>query len=141
MSDRSVRPTQEEFSLRAYEIYVSRGRQNGGDIDDWLTAEQELRERQPSTSETKRPALIVTGAVLGRTVLLTEQNPQYAGRENVVRENAAPENVRENPTRDSAIRKNAARESPARENTSREAAERESQTHFKLPRRFSGSNP
>src|ERR1700693_1118200 len=117
MSDRSVRPTQEEFSLRAYEIYVSHGRQNGGDLDDGLTAEQELREQQPSTSETKRPALIVTGAVLGRTVLLTEQTPQYAGREHVVRE------------------------SPARENTSREAAERESETHFKLPRRFSGSNP
>jgi Protein of unknown function (DUF2934) len=140
MSDRSMRPTQEEISLRAYEIYVSRGRQNGGDIDDWLTAEQELRGQQSGASQTKRPALIVTGAVLERTVLLTEQNSQYAARENVVRENAAPENVRENSTQDNAIRENVVRESRARENSSREGAERESETHFKLPRYFSGPN-
>jgi hypothetical protein len=134
-----MRPTQEEISLRAYEIYVSRGRQNGGDIDDWLTAEQELRGQQSGASQTKRPALIVTGAVLGRTVLLTEQNPRYAARENVARENAAPENVRENATQDNVIPENVVQENPARENTSREAAERESETHFKLPRYFSGS--
>ncbi len=136
MSDRSVRPTQEEIERRAYEIYVSRGRQDGGDIDDWLTAEQELRAQQSSTSQTKRPAPILTGAVMERTALLTEQNPQYAARENVMRQNAAPKNVREN-----AIPENTGRESSAQENTAGETAERGSETHFKLPRYFSGSTP
>jgi hypothetical protein len=137
MSDRSVRPTQEEIERRAYEIYVSRGRQNGGDLGDWLTAEQELRGQQSGTSQTKRPVPILTGAVMERTALLTEQNPQDAARENVMRQSAASANA----TRDNAMRENAVRESPARENTARETAERESETHFKLPRYFSGSNP
>jgi len=137
MSDRSVRPTQEEIERRAYEIYISRGRQNGGDLGDWLTAEQELRGQQSGTSQTKMPVPILTGAVMERTALLTEQNPQDAARENVMRQSAASANA----TRDNAMRENALRESPARENTARETAERGSETHFKLPRYFSGSNP
>jgi hypothetical protein len=58
MSDRSVRPTQEEISLRAYEIYVSRGRQNGGDIDDWLrtsrTTTQDLRNQEAGANRHRR---------------------------------------------------------------------------------------
>jgi Protein of unknown function (DUF2934) len=37
-------PTQEEIELRAYEIYVKRGGENGRELDDWLTAEKELTE-------------------------------------------------------------------------------------------------
>ena len=33
-------------SQRAYERYVERGREDGQDLDDWLTAERELRERR-----------------------------------------------------------------------------------------------
>jgi hypothetical protein len=33
-------------SQRAYERYVERGREDGQDVDDWLTAERELRERR-----------------------------------------------------------------------------------------------
>jgi Protein of unknown function (DUF2934) len=105
MSERNMRPSREEIARRAYEIYVSRGRKNGGDIDDWLTAEQELRGQQSSSSQTKKPALIVTGTV-------TEQTPQPEVRENA-----------------------------ARENTVRENAVRENETHFKLPRHFSATNP
>ena len=31
---------------RAYELYLARGRQDGRDLEDWLTAERELRERR-----------------------------------------------------------------------------------------------
>jgi hypothetical protein len=37
-------PTTEEIAIRAYEIYQSRGATDGGDIGDWLQAEQELTE-------------------------------------------------------------------------------------------------
>jgi hypothetical protein len=35
-------PTAEEIQLRAYEMYVERGRIHGFDTDDWLQAEREL---------------------------------------------------------------------------------------------------
>ena len=41
----STGPTAEEIQLRAYEIYVSRGRIDGQDLDDWFQAEKELREK------------------------------------------------------------------------------------------------
>lgn len=45
---RAGRPTQIEalISLRAYELYIARGRQPGRALDDWLRAEMEvLRQR------------------------------------------------------------------------------------------------
>jgi hypothetical protein len=35
-------PCLEEIRIRAYEIYIERGRQPGHDLNDWLQAEQEL---------------------------------------------------------------------------------------------------
>jgi len=35
----------EEIRRRAYEIYLERGGQSGGEIDDWLQAERELEGR------------------------------------------------------------------------------------------------
>jgi hypothetical protein len=32
----------EEIQCRAYEIYLERGQQAGGELDDWLQAEREL---------------------------------------------------------------------------------------------------
>jgi DUF2934 family protein len=32
----------EQFRLRAYEIYLERGEQPGRELDDWLQAEREL---------------------------------------------------------------------------------------------------
>jgi hypothetical protein len=32
----------EEISLRAYELYVERGREDGHDLEDWLQAELEV---------------------------------------------------------------------------------------------------
>jgi len=36
-------PIEEEIALRAYEIYLERGKTDGNDLDDWLQAESELR--------------------------------------------------------------------------------------------------
>lgn len=35
-------PTHDEIARRAYELYVERGGEHGGDVDDWLRAEREL---------------------------------------------------------------------------------------------------
>ena len=39
----SDHPTDQEVARLAYEFYSQRGRQHGGDIDDWLRAERVLR--------------------------------------------------------------------------------------------------
>ena len=36
------RPSREEIAQLAYHFYETRGRRDGQDLDDWLTAEQEL---------------------------------------------------------------------------------------------------
>lgn len=45
------RPTQIEalISLRAYELYVARGREPGRDLDDWLRAEMEVVRQRINT--------------------------------------------------------------------------------------------
>ena len=36
-------PAFEQIQVRAYEIYIQRGRTTGLDLDDWLQAEKELK--------------------------------------------------------------------------------------------------
>ena len=36
------RPSRDEIARLAYELYETRGRQDGHDVDDWLSAEGEL---------------------------------------------------------------------------------------------------
>ena len=36
-------PNEEEVRLRAYLLYLERGRRDGADFDDWLRAERELK--------------------------------------------------------------------------------------------------
>ncbi|HZW09046.1 MAG TPA: DUF2934 domain-containing protein [Phycisphaerales bacterium] len=38
-------PTEEQVRLRAYELYVARGRVDGHAMEDWMQAERELRAR------------------------------------------------------------------------------------------------
>lgn len=46
MSDRDqVVAFQEQIRVRAYEIYSGRGRADGKELNDWLTAEKELTEQ------------------------------------------------------------------------------------------------
>ncbi|MCI0720197.1 MAG: DUF2934 domain-containing protein [Acidobacteria bacterium] len=42
-------PTREEIEQRAYEIYLARGGELGHDLEDWVEAERELRERRAGT--------------------------------------------------------------------------------------------
>jgi hypothetical protein len=60
MSDISKRvPTQKEIELRAYEIYLRGGAENGNELDDWLAAEKELTESlQMDTSEPTVPGVM-----------------------------------------------------------------------------------
>jgi hypothetical protein len=44
MTDR-FEPTHEQIEQRAYEIFVERGYEHGGDVGDWFAAEQQLRDR------------------------------------------------------------------------------------------------
>jgi hypothetical protein len=43
-----VEPSYDEIAAEAYARYLSRGRADGGDITDWLEAEQMLRLRRRS---------------------------------------------------------------------------------------------
>ena len=38
-------PTEDEVAQRAYELFVSRGRTDGRDVEDWLEAERQLKQR------------------------------------------------------------------------------------------------
>ena len=37
-------PTREQIELRAYELYLERGGQDGQALEDWLMAENELKQ-------------------------------------------------------------------------------------------------
>ena len=39
------RPSRDEIARLAYHFYETRGRHDGHDVDDWLSAERELRCR------------------------------------------------------------------------------------------------
>jgi hypothetical protein len=45
-------PTHEEVQRRAYEIYLSQGRADGRDLDNWLQAERELSQANGGTTST-----------------------------------------------------------------------------------------
>jgi hypothetical protein len=40
----------EQIRRRAYELYEQRGREDGGDLDDWLQAESEVTEKKAQTA-------------------------------------------------------------------------------------------
>jgi hypothetical protein len=37
---------EEQIRRRAYELYVERGNESGSELDDWLQAEEEIRQSQ-----------------------------------------------------------------------------------------------
>jgi hypothetical protein len=41
------RPSRDAIARLAYEFYEMRGRRDGEDVDDWLSAEQELTRHYP----------------------------------------------------------------------------------------------
>ena len=46
-------PSDQEIAARAYEIFQGRGGTDGRALDDWLTAEQELRENNKPKRSTR----------------------------------------------------------------------------------------
>lgn len=42
---------QSRIARRAYELYLERGGSHGQDWDDWLTAEREVRGREPTRND------------------------------------------------------------------------------------------
>jgi hypothetical protein len=44
--DSGLEPTYDEIASEAYARYLSRGSADGGDVSDWLEAEQMLRQRR-----------------------------------------------------------------------------------------------
>jgi hypothetical protein len=49
-------PTREEIELRAYDLYVERGCQDGHAEDDWLEAERQLVEAFGASTKTSEEA-------------------------------------------------------------------------------------
>jgi hypothetical protein len=47
---------EEQIRRRAYELFVQRGNESGSEVDDWLQAEQEVRQAQEQTRPRKRPS-------------------------------------------------------------------------------------
>jgi len=45
----------EDIADRAYRRYLERGSQHGHDVDDWLTAEQELVRERVEPQPSRRP--------------------------------------------------------------------------------------
>lgn len=45
-ADGQLPPDDEAIRARAYELYLERGDRPGGEVEDWLEAEQEVRGRQ-----------------------------------------------------------------------------------------------
>ena len=43
-TERKLLPLQEQIRQRAYEIYLRNGGQDGSDLEDWLQAEEEIRQ-------------------------------------------------------------------------------------------------
>ena len=41
---------EEQIRRRAYELYESRGREEGHDLEDWLTAEEEITAKNTRTA-------------------------------------------------------------------------------------------
>lgn len=46
---KSTPDLQEQIRLRAYELYEQRGRGDGRDLDDWLQAESEVKQKKAKT--------------------------------------------------------------------------------------------
>ena len=44
-------PSREEIAATAYSLFVARGRRHGYDVEDWLAAEQELKQRRSTIAD------------------------------------------------------------------------------------------
>jgi hypothetical protein len=47
-------PLEERVQMRAYELYVLRGNESGSEMDDWLQAEDEIRDAEEQAAEDRK---------------------------------------------------------------------------------------
>jgi hypothetical protein len=47
-------PLEERIQMRAYELYVLRGNESGSEMDDWLQAEDEIRDQEELAAEDRK---------------------------------------------------------------------------------------
>ena len=47
-------PLEERIQMRAYELYVLRGNESGSEMDDWLQAEDEIRDEEERAAEERK---------------------------------------------------------------------------------------
>jgi hypothetical protein len=47
-------PLRDEVACRAHELYLRRGGEHGKDVEDWLKAERELRDKPAGTGAKER---------------------------------------------------------------------------------------
>lgn len=47
-------PLEERVQMRAYELYVLRGNESGSEMDDWLQAEDEIRDEEERAAEDRK---------------------------------------------------------------------------------------
>lgn len=47
-------PLEERVQRRAYELYVLRGNESGSEMDDWLQAEDEIRDAEEQSAEDRK---------------------------------------------------------------------------------------
>jgi hypothetical protein len=62
IANQGVIPTREEIELRAYELYLLRGGQDGHALDDWLAAERELAQNSVQRESTPLKARIAASS-------------------------------------------------------------------------------
>ena len=55
---RSLQPTPEEIRQRAHEIYLARGGTPGNDLEDWLRAEQQLKQERAAAKVEITPPMM-----------------------------------------------------------------------------------
>jgi hypothetical protein len=49
----NLQPVEDKIRQRAYQLYLERGATDGGDVDDWLRAEQEVSRPAPRHSRSR----------------------------------------------------------------------------------------
>jgi hypothetical protein len=47
-------PLEERIEMRAYELYVLRGNESGSEMDDWLQAEDEIRDEEEQAATDRK---------------------------------------------------------------------------------------
>jgi hypothetical protein len=56
-------PSREEVACRAYELYLERSSEQGKDVEDWVRAEKELRDKPVAGTVKARAAQVGSSTI------------------------------------------------------------------------------